>query len=69
MPLKTVDIGSGHELQDNGCGDYNLICPKHGRTGWIPPLTAMAMGLKKDVKCRSCGNEIQFKNVRCEFED
>jgi hypothetical protein len=69
MPLKTVEVGNMHRLIDNGCGDYDFICPVKGRTGWLPPLKAMAMSLRKDYRCGACDSELDFSKVKSEFEN
>lgn len=40
LNMKDLDIGDGHRLVNNKVGDYDLVCPKLGRLGFVPFMLA-----------------------------
>ena len=38
--LKKIELNAGHFCQDNGCGDFDIMCPEHGKICFVPVLNA-----------------------------
>jgi hypothetical protein len=61
-PLKDIiEYGQGHILKHNGVGDWDAICPTHGKLHFVPWLSGELM---KGYQCRACGHVFEKPIVR-----
>lgn len=52
MKYRTLIYSSGHELRDNGVGDYGLECPMNGYVGFAH--MGQVMLFEQNAKCWAC---------------
>lgn len=56
---ETIRFESGHELRDNGAGDYNFFCPeKEERLFFMPYMTARTCPWGRRAHCPNCKKPI-----------
>jgi len=56
MKYQTLVYSSGHELRDNGRGDYGLNCPTAGYVGFAHAGQVMCFEL--GARCGACGEPV-----------
>lgn len=56
MKLLTLKYATGHELRDNGCGDYGLECPLNGYVGFTHP--GQVMLFEHGSQCWACSEPV-----------
>lgn len=56
MTYRTLRYSSGHELRDNGVGDYGLDCPTSGYVGFTHP--GQVMLFEHGAVCWGCGTPV-----------
>jgi hypothetical protein len=47
MTWKTVDLGTGHRLTDNGVGDFDFVCDTLSQRQFVPVMSAVTLGGKQ----------------------
>jgi hypothetical protein len=56
MTWKTVDLGTGHRLVDNGVGDFDFICEVLNCREFLPVMLAITL----DGKTCACGHVLRL---------
>lgn len=65
---ETLEHSTGHKFVDNGVGDYDLVCPTHGKVpGFVPYMLARIA--PEYQRCRLCGQSIGKRMDKPEISD